>query len=74
MIVVSSDEKKPFAGRGVGVHSDNWDTGSDGAVNIVFQQIWIGNRDEDASGFALHRLLKCLLLSFGIIGIRPSEF
>ena len=56
-----------------GIHSHDRNTGADSAVNVIFHQLWIGHRNQNAGCLLLHGLLKRLLLGLGVIAIRARE-
>ncbi len=52
---------------------DDWNARRHSFVDAVFQQRGIGDGNQDPGRFFLHRLIKCVTLSFGVVGLRPGE-
>src|SRR6202790_5034322 len=73
LVVVGTDEKESLAGGRVRVDRDYGDARGHSLVNAVFQQSGIGNGQQDARGFLLHRLIQSVTLSLGIVGLRTHE-
>src|SRR6266446_6785335 len=73
LVVVGADEKEPLAGGCVRVDRDYRDARGHSLIDAVFEQSGIGNGQEDARGFLLHRLIQSVALSLGVVGLWTHE-
>src|SRR6266446_654329 len=73
LVVVGADEKEPLAGGCVRVDRDYRDARGHSLIDAVFEQSGIGNGQEDARGFLLHRLIQSVALSLGVVRLWTHE-
>ena len=73
LIVIGTDEEKPLARGSVGIHGDDRNSSGDRLVDAVFEQRGIGNAEQNAGSFLLHRLIESIALGFGIVAVRADK-
>src|SRR5271169_93316 len=73
LVAVGADKKEPLAGRCIRVHCDYRDARSHRLVDAVLEQSGIGDAQQYARGFLLHRLIQSVALRLGVVGLRADE-